>query len=66
MWLECIVVVIGWCCKEVYRFPHNMTSLRHLFGSFLQQHPYTKITNISPTQKYFKLAASHLAPVEGR
>ena len=23
--LECIGVVSGWCCKEVYRFPHNIT-----------------------------------------
>ena len=24
MWLECIGVVSGWCCKEVptYKFPH--------------------------------------------
>ena len=22
MWLECIDVVIGWCCKEVYGFTH--------------------------------------------
>ena len=24
VWLECISVVSGWCCKEVlvYRFPH--------------------------------------------
>ena len=25
VWLECIGVVSGWCCKEVYRFPHNIT-----------------------------------------
>ena len=23
VWLECISVVSGCCCKEVYRFPHN-------------------------------------------
>ena len=23
VWLECIGVVSGCCCKEVYRFPHN-------------------------------------------
>ena len=23
MWLECIGVVSGCCCKEVYRHPHN-------------------------------------------
>ena len=22
VWLECIGVVSGWCCKEVYRYPH--------------------------------------------
>ena len=25
VWLECIGVVSGCCCKEVYRFPHNIT-----------------------------------------
>ena len=25
VWLECIDVVSGCCCKEVYRFPHNIT-----------------------------------------
>ena len=25
MWVECIVVVSGCCCKEVYRFRHNIT-----------------------------------------
>ena len=25
VWLECIGVVSGWCCKEVYRYPHNTT-----------------------------------------
>ena len=23
VWLPCIGVVSGWCCKEVYRHPHN-------------------------------------------
>ena len=23
VWLPCICVVSGWCCKEVYRYPHN-------------------------------------------
>ena len=23
MWLECIGVFSGCCCKEVYRYPHN-------------------------------------------
>ena len=23
MWLECIGVVSGCCCKEVYRYTHN-------------------------------------------
>ena len=25
VWLEYIGVVSGYCCKEVYRFPHNTT-----------------------------------------
>ena len=25
VWLPCIGVVSGCCCKEVYRFPHNIT-----------------------------------------
>ena len=25
VWLECIGVVSGWCYKELYRFPHNLT-----------------------------------------
>ena len=25
VWLECIGVVSGCYCKEVYRFPHNIT-----------------------------------------
>ena len=25
VWLECISVVSGCCCKEVYRYPHNIT-----------------------------------------
>ena len=24
VWLECIGMVSGCCCKEVYRFPHNI------------------------------------------
>ena len=33
MWLECIGVVSGCCCKEVYRYPHNnyYFSLLHLY-----------------------------------
>ena len=27
VWLECIGVVSGCCCKEVYRFPHNTIPL---------------------------------------
>ena len=35
VWLECIGVVSGCCCKEVYRFPHNnyYLSLSYFFGS---------------------------------
>ena len=37
VWLECIGVVSGCCCKEVYRFPHNSyyLSLLHLYWLFL-------------------------------
>ena len=39
--LECIGEVSGWCCKEVYRFPHNITCpYSTCISSFLQQHPY--------------------------
>ena len=41
VWLECIGVVSGGCCKEVYRFPHNITyPYSTCISSFLQQHPY--------------------------
>ena len=35
-WLECIGVVSGCCCKEVYRYPHNnyYFSLLHLYEPF--------------------------------
>ena len=33
VWLQCIGVVSGCCCQEVYRFPHNnyYLSLLHLY-----------------------------------
>ena len=33
VWLECISVVSGCCCKGVYRYPHNnyYFSLLHLY-----------------------------------
>ena len=44
MWLECIGVVSWWCCKEVYRFPHNNYYLSLatplVLALFLQKHPY--------------------------
>ena len=41
VWLECIGVVSGCCCKEVYRFPHNITySYFTCINSSLQQHHY--------------------------
>ena len=44
VWLEFIGFVSGWCCKEVYRYPHNnyYFSLLHLYyiALFWQQHPY--------------------------
>ena len=41
VWLECIGVVSGCCCKEVYRFPHNITyPYSTCITSCLQQDPY--------------------------
>ena len=40
MWLECIGVVSGCCCKEVYRFPHNNLFTYPTLLALLQQHPY--------------------------
>ena len=41
VWLECIGVVSGCCCKEVYRYSHNITyPYSTCISSFLQQHPY--------------------------
>ena len=44
VWLKCIGVVSGCCCKEVYRYPHNnyYFFLLHLvvLALFWQQHPY--------------------------
>ena len=43
VWLECIGVVSGCCCKAVYRYPHNnyYFSLLHFYlALFWQQHPY--------------------------
>ena len=44
VWLECIGVVSGCCCKEVYRYPHNnyYFSLLHLYyiALFWQHRPY--------------------------
>ena len=47
VWLKCIGVVSGCCCKEVYRYPHNnyYFSLHHFFWQqyhhfFWQQYPY--------------------------
>ena len=38
VWLECIGVVSGCCCKEVYRYPHNNNYFS--LALFWQQHPY--------------------------
>ena len=53
VWLECIGVVSGCCCKEVYRYPHNITYPYSLvlYSSFLQQQCYTSlfIKNVFPS-----------------
>ena len=40
VWLECIGVVSGCCCEEVYRYPHNNYYFSVLKLFFWQQHPY--------------------------
>ena len=46
VWLECIGVVSGCCCKEVYRYPHNnyyfslYSTCIHFSSFFGQQRPY--------------------------
>ena len=43
-WLECIGVVSGCCCKDVYRYRHNNKLLLFptllVLALFLQQHSY--------------------------
>ena len=31
VWLQCIGVVSGCCCKEVYRYPHNNCERSELY-----------------------------------
>ena len=41
VWLDCIGVVSGCCCKEVYRFSQILLIPTPLvLNLFLQQHPY--------------------------
>ena len=35
MWLECMGVVSGWCCKEVYKFSHFTFPYSTCSSSFL-------------------------------
>ena len=35
MWLECMGVVSGWCCKEVYKFSHFTFPYSTCISSFL-------------------------------
>ena len=37
VWLECIGVVSGCCCKEVYRFPRITYPYSTCISTFLQQ-----------------------------
>ena len=61
VWLECIGVVSGCCCKEVYRYPHNnyyfflYTPLIYTLGLFWKQYPYFFIhfLNASSTSKVY-------------
>ena len=34
VWLQCIGVASGFCCKEVYRYPHNNYSYSTCISSF--------------------------------
>ena len=38
--MECMGVVNGCGCKDVYRFPHITYPYSSCICSFLQQHPY--------------------------
>ena len=41
VWLKCIGVVSGCCCKEVYAFSHNYyLALFDLFLLFFAERPY--------------------------
>ena len=42
VWLPCIGVVSGCCCKGVYRYPHNnyFPYSTCISSFFWQQHPY--------------------------
>ena len=37
VWLECIGVVSGWCCKEVYRFPYITYPYSTCISSFFAE-----------------------------
>ena len=45
VWLECIGVVSGCCCKEVYRYPHNWgePERAHTYRTAVQNPPYIYI-----------------------
>ena len=42
VWLECIGVVSGCCCKEVFRYPHNnyYFPLLHLYYAPINVRPH--------------------------
>ena len=51
MWLNCIVVVSGCCCKEVYRYPHNnLVLISSYFGSSIP-----KLTSLFIFKRFFVL-----------
>ena len=40
-WVWVVGGISGFCCKEIYRFPHNITyPYSTCISSFLQLHPY--------------------------
>ena len=70
MWLECIDVVSGCCCKKVYRFPHNNCYLSllldHLYSLFWWQHPYFFVQFLNVSSFLFMLILCNIANVAQR
>ena len=68
VWLECIGVVSGCYCKEVYRYPHNITyPYSTCISSFLQQkHPYFFVHFLNVFSFIFMLFLYNIANIVQR